>query len=107
MIIKTGLTDINTTCEAVNNKLKAVNSCWATFDDEEACVSTPLDVQIGGSHYKDMPIQPAEYTQKNNLTYLEGAVVKYISRYKQKNGKEDLDKAIHCIELLRELEYGE
>ena len=64
-----------------------------------------LDVQVGGGHYKDMPIQPVEYIHKNGLGFIEGCVIKYVSRYKHKNGKQDLEKAIHFLNLLIELEY--
>jgi hypothetical protein len=65
------------------------------------------DEQIGGNHYKLMPIQPYEYCQKNKLLSLESNVVKYVTRHRFKNGKQDLEKAIHCIELLIELEYSD
>lgn len=63
-----------------------------------------LNKQTGGTHYKDMVIQPAEYAEQNGLSLLEGNVVKYISRWKKK-GKplEDLTKAKHCIDLLIEI----
>ena len=64
-------------------------------------------IQIGGSHYKDLPIQPVEFITKNNLTYLQGNVIKYITRYKNKNGLEDLKKAKHYIDLIIEMEYSE
>jgi hypothetical protein len=63
-----------------------------------------IDTQVGGSHYKDMPIQPAEYIHANAMGYLEGNVVKYVSRWRKKNGMEDLYKAKHYIDLLIELE---
>lgn len=66
-----------------------------------------LDVQIGGSHYKDMKIQPIEFCFKNNLNVCQGKVIKYVTRYKNKNGLEDLKKAKHMIDLLIELEYGD
>ena len=65
-----------------------------------------LKNQIGGNHYSDMKIQPVEYIHHNDMNYLQGAVVKYVSRYKNKNGKQDLQKAIHCLQLLIDLEYG-
>jgi hypothetical protein len=68
-------------------------------------MSNPLDVQIGGSHYKNCKIQPVEYMHANGLGYCEGAIIKYVSRYKQKNGIEDLKKAKHFIDLLIQLEY--
>lgn len=56
--------------------------------------------QIGGNHYLKMKIQPIEYILANDLRFLEGNVVKYVSRYKLKNGVEDLKKAKHCLEML-------
>lgn len=61
--------------------------------------------QVGGDHY-DMPIPPVEYIYKNKLGFMEGNVVKYVSRHKQKNGKQDLEKAKHYIDMLIEMEYG-
>jgi hypothetical protein len=69
--------------------------------------NSALKEQRGGSHYKDMKIQPIEYVVGNNLSFLQGNVIKYVSRYKNKNGKEDIKKAIHCLELILELEYKE
>jgi hypothetical protein len=64
-----------------------------------------LDKQVGGSHYKDMTIQPIEYIHKNGLGFCEGNIVKYITRWKTKNGIEDLKKVIHYAELLIQMEY--
>ena len=61
-----------------------------------------LTVQIGGEHYKKMKIQPIEYILANDLSFCEANVVKYISRWKSKDGVEDLRKAKHYIELLIE-----
>lgn len=66
-----------------------------------------LAKQVGGSHYKDFPIQPAEYAQRNRLTYLEANVVKYVTRHHLKGKRQDIEKAIHNLELLLELEYPE
>lgn len=63
-----------------------------------------LNTQIGGGHYKSMAIQPVEYIHKNNIPYIEGCVIKYISRWRNKNGIEDLKKARHFIDLLIEFE---
>lgn len=63
-----------------------------------------LDVQVGGTHYKDCAIQPIEYIHANKLGFAEGNVVKYITRWKAKNGLKDLEKARHYIDLLIELE---
>jgi hypothetical protein len=67
-------------------------------------MTTALDKQVGGNHYKDLPIQPIEYIHANAMGYMEGNVVKYISRWRKKNGIADLEKAKHYIELLIDLE---
>lgn len=64
-----------------------------------------LDTQQGGSHYKELAIQPVEYIMKNNLDYLQGNVIKYVTRHKSKNGVEDIMKAIHYLELILEMQY--
>jgi hypothetical protein len=56
--------------------------------------------QVGGDHYKDMEIEPWEYAEANKLSFLQGNIVKYVSRYKSKGGLQDLKKARHCIDLL-------
>lgn len=69
-------------------------------------MSNPLEKQEGGNHYKLMKIQPIEYIHANDFNFLQGNAIKYISRYHLKNGKEDLKKAIHMIELLIQMEYN-
>jgi hypothetical protein len=63
-----------------------------------------LDVQVAGDHYKTLAIQPVEYIHANKIGYFEGNVIKYVSRWRSKNGIKDLEKAKHYIELLIELE---
>jgi hypothetical protein len=65
-----------------------------------------LDKEVGGNHYKEFRIQPIEFIEGNDLGFSVGNIIKYVCRYKYKNGKEDLLKAKHYIELLIELEYG-
>lgn len=65
---------------------------------------TAKDTQIGGDHYKDMAIQPTEYAMANGLGFVEGAVVKYVSRWRKKGGIQDLKKARHFLDLLIEFE---
>jgi hypothetical protein len=67
----------------------------------------PLAVQVDGDHYKNMPIQPIEFCQRNKLGFCESNVVKYICRHKSKNGARDIHKAIHNLQVLLKLEYGE
>lgn len=63
-----------------------------------------LDTQVGGSHYKDFKIQPVEFIHQNGIGYMAGNVIKYVSRYQEKNGIEDLKKARHYIDMLIEFE---
>lgn len=65
-----------------------------------------LKGQVGGSHYKDMAIQPIEYIVRNNLPYIDGNIVKYVSRWRAKNGVEDLRKARHYLDMLIEGEMN-
>ena len=64
------------------------------FDD-----AFPQDKQIGGSHYKNFKIQPYEFISKNNLSFFQGCVVKYVCRYLHKNKIEDLKKIKHYCDL--------
>lgn len=67
-------------------------------------VVSALDKQVGGNHYKQFPIQPVEFINTNNLSYMQGNVIKYVVRYTFKNGIADLEKAKHYIEMLIEFE---
>lgn len=60
----------------------------------------PLKVQVGGGHYKDLAIQPMEYSMANKLDACQHSVVKYVTRFRQKNGIQDLEKAKHILDLL-------
>lgn len=64
-----------------------------------------LQKEVGGEHYK-MKIQPIEFITANDIPFIEGNVIKYVCRHKKKNGVQDIDKAIHYLELLKQLEYG-
>lgn len=66
-----------------------------------------LDTQPGGVHYKEMKIQPIEYVIANNIGYCEGNVIKYVSRHRTKNGKEDILKAIHYLQFILEFQYND
>jgi len=66
---------------------------------------TPTSDQIGGSHYKNLKIQPTEFIHANNIGFIEGNIIKYVVRHKDKNGLEDLNKAKHYIDLLIKFEY--
>ena len=64
------------------------------------------DKQIGGSHYKDMVIQPADFINKNKLLFAEGNAIKYICRHKSKGKLQDIEKAIHYLEMIIERDYN-
>lgn len=64
------------------------------------------ETQQGGDHYKKYAIQPTEFIHRNGLDFIQGNVIKYIMRYRDKSGKQDLLKAKHYIDLLLEYEYG-
>lgn len=70
-------------------------------------VESALRTQQGGTHYKDLKIQPIEYIHANCLDFFQGNIVKYATRHKDKNGAEDLRKVIHYAQLAIELQYGE
>ena len=70
---------------------------------ERMIATSALNRQVGGAHYRDKGIQPIIYIHANNLGFCEGNVVKYVTRWRDKNGVADLKKAIHYLELLIEL----
>ena len=62
--------------------------------------------QVGGSHYKDCKIQPVEYIVGNDLTFLEGNIIKYVTRHRRKGeGRKDIEKVIHYAEMILDMEY--
>lgn len=61
----------------------------------------------GGKHYQGFSIQPAQFIIKNKLPFAEGNVIKYTLRHREKNGAEDIKKAIHYLKIILEVEYGE
>jgi hypothetical protein len=79
-----------------------MSSLPVTMEEDEAF--SALNKQVGGSHYRDKGIQPIIYIHANELGFCEGNVVKYVTRWREKNGIADLEKAKHYIELLIELE---
>lgn len=74
-----------------------------TFEEfKQKYMKETLTTQVGGSHYQNYAIQPIEFIVKNNIPFLEANVIKYVVRYKDKNGLEDLKKAKHYLEMLIE-----
>jgi hypothetical protein len=66
-----------------------------------------LNKQTGGNHYKDYAIQPIEYAQRNRLNALEANIVKYVTRHQDKGKALDIQKIIHCAQLILQLEYAD
>lgn len=91
------------------NKNETCSACCPPGGYKE--MTSALDVQVAGGHYKTKRIQPVEYIAANNLNFLEGCVVKRITRWRDKPANErfeDLEKIKHEIDLLIEMEkrYG-
>jgi len=63
-----------------------------------------LNTQVAGGHYKGLKIQPIQYIHANGIPFAEGSVIKYVTRWREKGGLADLEKAKHFIEMLIELE---
>ena len=66
-----------------------------------------LEKQVGGKHYKNMKIQPAEFINENKLLFAEGNAIKYICRHTIKGKEEDVRKAIHYLEMILERDYDD
>lgn len=98
---------------ALSRKEVTCRSCGAKHYEGDWCgcynpqppAPSALDRQEGGSHYKDMPIQPVQFCHANKIPFLDGNVIKYVCRHRAKNGKQDLLKARQYIDMLIELEY--
>lgn len=101
--------------------------CWVTGDDADDIVAyrvigtnqiqdlvtrseekqnpvNPLAVQVAGDHYKKLKIQPIEFIHANGIPFAEGSVIKYVTRWRDKGGIKDLEKARHFLDLLIDLE---
>jgi hypothetical protein len=79
----------------------------ATPAEWDVATGYATETQVGGGHYKEYVIQPVDFITANNVPFLEGCVIKRMMRHRDKNGVEDLNKAIHEIQLIRELVYGQ
>lgn len=63
-----------------------------------------FDTQVSGDHYRKMKIQPVAFIHANNIPFIEGCIIKYASRWRDKGGVKDLEKIKHFVDLLIELE---
>jgi hypothetical protein len=84
--------------------LTAIGDALLKNKKSTTSTASPLHMQVGGLHYKKNAIQPVEYIHANGIGYFEGNVIKYVTRWKDKGGIEDLNKALHYLELLIDLE---
>ena len=93
-------------------KMCIVQGCAQDAGEGEYCkghhpdqwLESATNQQVGGDHYKSMKIQPFEYIHENGIGFGEGCVIKYVSRWRQKGGVEDLKKARHFLDMLIEAE---
>ena len=91
--------------EAIKNTVKEKG--FTKTDLQKEAMRATLK-QVGGSHYKDCKIQPVEFIVGNDLTFLEGNIIKYITRHRRKGeGRKDIEKVIHYAEMILEMEYNE
>jgi len=67
----------------------------------------PYDRQVDGNHYQKLVIQPMQYSMLNNLDACQHTVIKYVTRFRDKGGIKDLEKAKHCIDMLIEYELAQ
>ena len=107
MIVSSHISPVGTYCS-----LPTTGGYVETEDSGEIRAVAPnltkeiaLQTQVGGGHYKDFRIQPVEFIFQNKIPFVEGCVIKYVCRYRNKSGKQDLEKAIHFLQMLIELEY--
>lgn len=100
--------DDTTYCCGTCNNFKTRNIREFQNHLTQCIKNSSLDKQVDGDHYKKLEIQPATYSYKNfGPGWHQGEIIKYVSRYRDKNGVVDLEKAKHLIEMLIELENGE
>ena len=97
----TALANACLTVEAITGKSVTFN----TSGPQSAGPKKPIDTQVGGNHYQKYKIQPVEFIMKNNVPYVEGNVIKYVMRFRDKNGLEDLLKARQYLDMLIAAEY--
>ena len=83
--------------EGLNDKDDGISVSFAD-------AASPLSTQIGGDHYTKLAIQPMQYCMENGLDPLQHTIIKYVTRFRDKAGIEDLEKAKHCIDMLIEFE---
>jgi len=103
--LTTSVTEANREAlHSANSWLPEVNTGTPMPNVKPPKGESALNNQEGGDHYKKLKIQPIEYIHANGIPFAEGSVIKYVTRWRDKNGLKDLKKARHFIDLLIELE---
>lgn len=91
------------TVRALTTAISRAKSCTLTqICLEPVKVTSALGTQVGGSHYQ-MPIQPMEFAMTQMYDFATASILKYVSRHRQKNGRQDIQKALHIIDLRKEI----
>jgi hypothetical protein len=91
--------------ETVNSGNHGVSIDDATPQEWDSIrTNKALDTQVGGDHYRKLKIQPVEYIHANNIPFIEGCIIKYATRWREKGGFKDIEKIKHFCDLLMELE---
>ena len=98
--------DLNAWVPKENLIREYVLKCLPGESNVSVTNGTANEQQVAGKHYKDKAVQPWDYIYANNLCYFTGNCVKYVSRWKDKGGVDDLKKARHYLDKLIELEEG-
>lgn len=84
----------------IDTEMDMYKNTESLLDLKGSMKDSPLDKQVGGNHYSSMKIQPIEFIVENEIPYREANAIKYICRHKNKNGAEDIKKAIHYLEMI-------
>lgn len=94
--------------EEFNIESEAFAAIVSTIRDQDVAdeqkYESALNKQVAGDHYKKMKIQPVEFIHANNIPFIEGCIIKYAARWRDKGGIKDLEKIVHFAQLLIELE---
>ena len=90
----------------IKRKSKKYSSNKMTNSDMfKPMIYDSLENQVDGKHYKEMKIQPAQFINENKLPFAEGNVIKYTCRHSKKGKIQDINKAIHYLQMIKERDY--
>lgn len=95
---------IDTNCVIRERHSLGLTTVKVNMDEYHVVTASPNTKQVGGDHYKNKAIQPWDFISSNNIGFLEGNAIKYLARWKEKGGLQDIEKAQHYIEKLLEIE---